>query len=559
MFSSFSRPAVSWLALAALCVVFLVSPTGWAKDKTGTVRPRLVVVVSVDQLRFDYLTRFEKFLPKTGIRTLLTDGAVFMDAHYKYASTFTAPGHAAQLTGTYSYRNGIVSNRMYQRSTGENVEPVKDTTTQLVGAKRKATGSSPRLLIGSTVGDELRLATNNHGKVVTLALKDRASVLLGGHSGKAYWFDSTSGRFVTSTYYHDKAPKWLCDFNDQAHPDQSFGTQWKRFGPESAYTLATIDDAPFEGEWVGLGRTFPHPLTGENKTRDKSYYRAWTFSPHAIHAQGRLAKQIIVAEKLGKDSIPDLLGISLNTPDYVGHTFGPNSHEMTAMFFEVDRFIRELLTTLNKEVGEGKYVVAFTADHGVAPIPQYAKSLGMNAGRVHKNRLQEVAEKALEERYGKGPWVLSIQYPSVVLDWNRMDKAGLDREEVRETAAIALRKEEGIALVVTRTQLLRKTLPSTPMTQMITRSFHPDRSGDLMVVVQPYWVLHKYGRPLGTGHGSPYTYDTHVPLILYGTSIRRGVLRHPVEITDLAATLSTILGVSPPSQSEGRILNEALQ
>jgi predicted AlkP superfamily pyrophosphatase or phosphodiesterase len=554
-----SRPALSWLALVVVCSTILFSPAGWAKDKAAAVRPRLVVVVSVDQLRFDYITRFRNFLPKDGIRTLLQEGAFFTDAHYKYASTFTAPGHAVQLTGTYSYRNGIVSNRMYQRATGKDVEPVKDTTTQLVGAKREATGSSPRLLIGSTVGDELRLATNNRAKVVTMALKDRASVLLGGHSGKAYWFDSTSGRFVTSSYYHDKAPKWLCDFNDQAGPDQAFGTQWKRIGPEPAYTLATIDDAPFEGERAGLGRTFPHPLTGENNTRDKSYYRAWTFSPHAIHAQGALAKEIIVAEELGKDSTPDLLGISLNTPDYVGHTFGPHSHEMIAMFFEVDRFMRDLLTTLNEEVGKGKFMIAFTADHGVAPIPQYAKSLGMNAGRVHKNRIQEVAEKALEGRYGKGPWVLSIQYPSVALDWDRMDKAGLDREEVRETAAVALRKEEGIAQVVTRTQILRKTLPNTPMTQMITRSFHPDRSGDLMVVLQPYWVLHKYGRPLGTGHGSPYTYDTHVPLILYGASIRPGVLRHPVEITALAPTLSSILGVSPPSQNEGQILQNALR
>jgi len=524
----------------------------------ATTAPRLVVVVSVDQMRYDYLTRFGRFFGDGGLKRLLREGSSFSDAHYLYGVTYTGPGHAVQLTGAYAYRNGVVGNSYFDDEAGKMVQPCDDHKTQLTGCKVKALGASPRNLLASTVGDELRLA-NRESKVVAISLKDRASVLLAGRRGKAIWFDKMAGRFVSSTYYGDNLVDWAERFNDLKRPEADFGKVWDRNGPAAAYELATADDAPWETRYEGLGRTFPRKITGLQNKRDYSYFKAWSNTPYAMQVELDLVKAAIDAEGLGKDDVPDILAIGISTFDYAGHNYGPHSHELTSLIFDVDSFTRDLLAFLDARVGAGKYVLALTADHGTAAVPEYMTSLGHDAGRVWPEDLAAAVNAGLSKRFGKGVWTAGLKAPWLWVNPKLVKAKKLDQKTVEEEAARVLRKVRGVSDVYTRTQLRTGAYPRTRLTSQIARSFHPDRGGDVYILPRVNWIWGYMKRTVGTGHGTPYRYDTHVPLILFGPGIKPGLHAKPVEMIDLAPTLAHLLRVTTPSQSEGRILHEALK
>lgn len=533
---------------------------GSAPPKDAWAQPRLVVHVSVDQLRADYLTRFYRFLPGGGLKRLLDGGAWFTDAHYGYGVTFTGPGHAVQLTGAYAYRNGIVGNIWYSAKEGKMVAPCDDSSTTLTGVDTERPGASPRSLLATTVGDVLISSTQKRARVVALSLKDRASVFMAGHLGTAAWFDRAVGRFVSSSYY-GALPRWVAQLNARDLPGKDFGKTWARRGPKEAYALATADDVEWEEPSHGLGRTFPRKVVGSEGKRDtETYFRAWAISPYAITATLELTKAAISSESLGKDDIPDILAVGISSTDYAGHAYGPHSHELVSMLFDVDAFMRDLFAHLDKTVGKDKYLVSFTSDHGVSGVPGYLESLGLSAGRIPEKVIRTAINDALSARWGAAEYVAGIKLPQVHLDPKMLATQKAGAEEAEIVAAAATASIEGIREVFTRDRLLKGLLPNTRLNKMIQRSFHAERGGSLYVLTHPHWFQGYKGRKTGTAHGTPYRYDTQVPLVLYGAPwFKPGRYTGEVEMVDLAPTLSTVLGLTRPSQSEGRPLSEALR
>ena len=521
-------------------------------------RPRLVVHVSVDQLRFDFITRFAGFLPDGGLRRLIHEGAVFTDAHYRYASTYTGPGHATQLTGAYANAHGIVGNRVWDPALQAMVPPCDDQGTKLVGIAEERAGASPRRLLASTLADELRLAFGPDARTIAVSLKDRASVLMGGRSALAVWFDRLSGRFVTSTFYRPTAPAWLSAFNARDIPQGDFGKTWQRRGPAAALRQLSADDAPWEEPAYGLGRTFPREIRGLNGTRDITFFKAWTATSYAMQATRELAFAAQKGAGLGADDTPDILAISVSPFDYAGHSFGPHSHELLTLFFDLDDLVRDLLQHLDTTVGEGKWVLSLTGDHGGAAVPEYLQSLGLDAGRVFPAALAQAIEQALDRQIGAADWVTAHKLPLVVLSEAAIAAKQAESAVVQDAAAAAVLALPGVARVFTAARLATGAYPLTPLTTSILRSYHPERFGHLYVLPRPNWIWGYQNLRTGTGHSTPYNYDTHVPIILYGYRVRPGVYSTPVEVVDLAPTLAELLLIERPSHAQGRALREAL-
>ncbi|MFT5431349.1 MAG: putative AlkP superfamily pyrophosphatase or phosphodiesterase [Myxococcota bacterium] len=544
-----------------LLVIALASALGLvAAPRFSTAKaPRVAVVISVDQMRQDYLTRLWPFFSDGGFKRLVNGGANFTDAHYDYCVTLTGPGHAVQATGTWANRNGYVNNSYFDRTARKMVGPASDTATKLVGVDVAANGASPRRLLAGTLGDRMRTLTGGAAKVIALTLKDRASVPLAGHQGQAYWFDKKFGRFVTSTYYRKTLPDWLQ--NTQPRVDAAFGSTWDRFGPSAAYALASADDASWEEDDDGLGRTFPRTLNGKNNTKDKSFYSAWRSSPAALTLLVELAKEAMTAEGIGADDVTDLFWLGLTPTDYAGHSFGPYSHEAISLLLETDRVVANLLTYLDKSFGKDGYVVVLTADHGAPPIPEHAKSLGRDAGRVAAADVLKAVESTLNQTYGKHPgkkpWIAAHKPPFISLNRRLINKRKLSLDAVQQTAAHAVARLTGIDAVFGSERVLNGRYPRTPLVDKVTRSFHPTRSGDLYVLTKPYWLWSSWDtHPHGTSHGTPYAYDTHVPLVFYGAGVARGTHRRHVQLIDLAPTLASLIGMPGPDRAEGHILEE---
>ncbi|MFT7623315.1 MAG: putative AlkP superfamily pyrophosphatase or phosphodiesterase, partial [Myxococcota bacterium] len=324
--------------LAMMAAILCAAPA--VRAKAPPERPRLAVVLVVDQLRYDYFQRLGKFLPEGGMRRLMS-GASYSDAHFRYANTYTGPGHATILTGAYSNRTGIVGNKLWDAASGRMVQPCDDADTHLLGCPPGSQGASPHRLEASTVGDELR-QQDKRSKMIAISLKDRASILLAGRRGQAVWFDRGQGRFVSSTYYGEALVGWAEAYNSGLGPAADFDQTWDRQGPAEAYEQATADDVPWETPYAGLGRTFPRKVRGANNKVDTSFYKAWSASPFSMRAQLKVTQAAIEAEGLGKDEHPDLLAVSVSTFDYSGHAYGPYSHEQTSNYFALDNFVRGL-------------------------------------------------------------------------------------------------------------------------------------------------------------------------------------------------------------------------
>lgn len=497
-------------------------------------KPPLAVVIVIDQFRFDYLSRFaDLFDANEGAFTRFKrDGAYFTNANYGHATTYTGPGHAHILTGGYAYQTGTVGNQWYDRATGKVV--------------KIAEGDSPRELLATTVGDELVM--DGRSKVVTVALKPRSAIMLGGKLGKAYWFNDKKGQFGTSAYY-GKAPSWVGEWNDKKVADTFVGTSWTPSVPESAFARCSEDDMPFEGEVFGLGRTFPHKL---------SDFAAVTMSPSGNDVELDFARAAVEGEKLGTHEAPDLLAVSLSANDEVGHTFGPMSREVVDMTARTDRQLGAFLRWLDAKVPG--YVAVLTADHGASPIPELMTRLGVEAHRIKKKELKAAVEKELSARFGDAKWVVALEDPSVYLDQKVIAEKKLDREEVEKAAAQALERIPGIARCYTRSQLLRGENGGTAIGKSYQVAFHPERSGDVLINTAPYSFWGKYAEgDYGDSHGSPYEYDTHVPLAFLGAGVRAGVHDGNVSMADLAPTLADLLGVNAPPCAEGRVLDAAIE
>ena len=521
--------------------------------------PKLVVTVVIDQLRASELSRLGPQLTG-GFRRLLSSGAVF-DGHYGHQNTYTGPGHALVLSGSYGYLNGIVQNKWFNRATNRSEGMLYDADSRPLAGGEVGPGeeTSPRNFNGSTVGDELRLASAMGSKSVAVALKERGAILLGGRTGTAWFFLESVGEMTTGSYYMKEVPSWVTAWNAKKLPEQAFGKSWTRSLPVGAYVKSGVDDSPYEMTTLGLGKTFPHPVTGGEQKPGAKFYEAFTMTPFGLDYELEFARAAVEGEQLGQRGVTDLLAISVSSTDLVGHTFGAYSHERQDILLRTDRALGSLFTWLDGKLGKDQYWVVLTADHGASMPPEQAAAFGLGGVRGKKAAIKAAIDAALVARYGAGEWVLGLEDPSVYLNWKLMADKKLDHSEVEDTVATAVMALPGFVAAYTRTQLLRGWLPPTKAARAVAQSYFPARSGDVIAVQAPFSYWGKYGEaPAGGSHGSFYRYDTDVPLVFAGAPFAPGY-HGQAEMVDLAATLAHVLGITPPAACEGEPLLKALR
>jgi predicted AlkP superfamily pyrophosphatase or phosphodiesterase len=516
------------------------------------VPPKLVVVIVIDQFRPDYLRRFKSHFGSGGFNLFLRRGANFTEAAYQHAATLTCPGHAVVLSGTHADVNGIISNQWYNAASGRQEYCAADTAVTLIGVS--GDGRSPRNLIGTTVGDELKRASGGRSRVIAMAGKDRSAIMLGGHlADGAYWM--VDSLFVTSTHYMKQLPDWVEQFNASGRVRSYAGKTWGRLLPRAAYTIMGPDDVATEENVAGMGRIFPHPLAPDSSSRFMDAFRS---SPYQNEVLFEFAMAAVSNEKLGEDEDPDLLGISLSANDLIGHAFGPNSHEVMDLTVRTDRLLQDFFAFLDKRIGRRQVLIVLTADHGVAPLPEVVRDLSLGAGRLDPSKIATAVEAGLRSRFGAAPapgWLVHMAPPWVYLNVKALGQRGIAIEEAERTSRDAVKGVPEVHQALTATELRR--LQKTGTVSGPAFSFHPERSGSIYYELKPYIVPGQ--EPTGTTHGSPWSYDTRVPLLWFGASVKRGTHAGPVSIVDIAPTLSTLLGIGKPSGSRGRVLREMLR
>lgn len=569
--------------LGILAAAALASPAG-GDDRDPPARPRLVVVISVDQLRADYLTRFEDlWLPAAvdgkpgGFSWLTRTGAWMSEAFHDHYPTTTGPGHAVLLTGAPPAVNGIVGNLWWDRASKRPRYCAEGGIPGGAGIRGDDAAISAEPLLATTVGDELETATGGRAKTWSFGLKDRAAAFLGGHlADGVFWFDEARGRWRTSPYWkgEEKAPEWLRAWNQERHPDADFGAKWEFSCGEAA--LARLWRAPGEEP----ARAFSYALDvgkpisrAEDVRQNTAYYKTWAATPFANAWVLRTALRCIEAEGLGADEVPDLLTINLSSNDYVGHRFGPDSAEVLDCSVRTDRQLSEFLRGIAERVPGGLdgVVIALSSDHGVAPNSVRMSKAGVPAG-LHSDddlagrasEVHEAVERALDTALGEADWVEAhVEHmvylgPAATASVRAPYADRIATRSAAETvAAEACRKLPGVAAVFTRTQILEGRLPPTTLGRAVALGFHPGRSGDVVLVPEPFWTPQRNRQ--GAQHGTPWTYDAKVPLLLAGTGVNAGRHRTRASTLDLAPTLCDLLGIGPPNGCEGRVLSEALR
>jgi hypothetical protein len=522
--------------------------------------PRLAVLVVFDQMRGDYLTRWDGLFGEGGFHRLEKEGAWFTNCHIPYAQTFTAPGHASLVTGCSPRTHGIVDNGWHRPVSGKEVDCVFDSDYKLVpqptGKQREEVGdwpgTSPKQLRADTLGDALKGATAGRGRVVSLSLKPRSAVLMSCRAAEAdacYWFFPPTGSFVTSTYYRAEPHPWVAAFNAGRPADRWFGKDWERLRPDLDYAAHSgPDDVPEEDTGWDQGRTFPHAMRGGVSAPGKSYYEAVEDSPYGNELLLELARRAIDAEKLGGGAAPDLLCLSFSANDVVGHCYGPDSQEVLDMTLRSDLIVRDLLDHLDAKVGRDRYVVAVCADHGVCPLPGVARGKGLDAGRVDTEGLYDAAEAFLAKTLSAGApgrWLRARWGPWLYLDRRTLEANHVEQARAEEALALWYARQPGVQATYTRTRLAAGPFDGDEVGERFRRSFHPARSGDVAVVLKPYH-LSGDAKTRGSTHGSPHPYDTHVPLLICGPGVRPGRRDEAVTPQAVAAVLARCLRVEPP-------------
>jgi len=493
-------------------------------------KPKLVVAIVIDQFRYDYLLRFRKDY-SSGFVRLVERGANYTDAHYLHATTVTAVGHSTFLSGATPSISGIIANSWYDRKTEKTVTSVSDPETMLVGGKG-GEGSSPRRLLVSTVGDELKMQGND-SEVIGISIKDRAAILPAGHmADAAYWYDDDTNKFVTSTYYRHVLPDWVIRFNAEEHYRSSVGALW--------FPLVHGDSLV--------------PFCSMERGAKIRFCGAIEATPWGNELIENFAERAIAGENLGHHQSPDILAVSFSSNDYVGHAVGPDAPEVRDISIRTDRLLGKFFDYIDAHVGAGNTLIVLTADHGVAPVPEVNEARKMPGGRLNEAVFRQKINDALTKRFGPGNWLMPGAVSNAYLNLALAAKYKADPAEVERVAADAVRAQEHIARVYTRRQLETGQVQQDSISRAVMLSFFAPRSGDLYVIPEPYYMFDASG----TTHGLPYNYDTHVPLLVLGAGIKAATYSRAVAINDVAPTLAAILGVAEPSGSVGHILSELL-
>ncbi|WP_373515804.1 alkaline phosphatase PafA [Persicitalea sp.] len=521
------------------------------KKTTLLARPKMVVGIVVDQMRYDYLYRFYDKYGEGGLKRLMNEGFNCRNNHYPYALTVTAAGHSSVYTGSVPAINGIVGNEWFDPIAGQSVYCAEDSTVATVGSSNADAGKmSPRNLLTSTITDQLQIGTNFRSKTVGIAIKDRGAILPAGHAATgAYWFDSKTGNWITSTFYTDKLPKWAQEVNDKKLPIAYMKDGWKTLLPLDQYVESTPDDEPYENKMAGNKTSeFPYNF-GENG------FSQIASTPFGNTITKDMAIAAIKGENMGKNQQTDFLAVSFSSPDYVGHAFGPNSIEVEDIYLRLDREFAEFFTFLDTWTGKGNYTVFLTADHGVMDVPGFWTEHRLPAGLLNTGVVNEKVKGALEEAFGKGDYVRANDNYQLYLNNATLKSKKIDVEDVYEVVREALLPIPGVADVINLKDLGESHLNSFQL-ELYKNGTNAKRSGDIQIVLQPGWFA---GRSTGTTHGSPYNYDTHVPLLFYGWGIPKGETLRRTSIADIAPTVAALLHILAPSGTVGNPIAEALK
>lgn len=523
------------VALAFLAVTLPLH--AWAADS----KPRLVVVVVVDQLRGDLPARAAESSQRGGFAQILSSGVVYDQAFHEHATTATAPGHATLFTGAYPSQHGIVGNEWYEREARQRTISVRSP------AHGRVLG--PFNLRVTTIGDELALACGASCRVYGVSGKDRGAILPAGHLGKAFWFDSRNGGFRSSEYYYPALPAWVGQWN-AAVPQAAYPSQWTLLRQPQTYSRASADDRPFERPPVKLGRTFPHALGQAN---EPGYYNLFSHTPYLDALTLEFVRKLIETENLGRGSASDLLSVSLSATDYVGHSFGPESLEAEDNLARLDRELDAFIRFLDDRMGRNGYLLVLTADHGLGATPEYAATLGYATHRVEAKALAEIADRAITARWHvPAPVVSAFVLPGLYLDREKLAAANVDVADAAATAASALRREPGVAYALTRAD----SSVEPAIGELVQNSIDVTRSGDVYVIAEPESAIVE-GTDLYTAyHGTPYAADRYVPLYFFGDGLTPQRVDRRVSTRSLASTLALVLGVPAPSHANAPALVE---
>lgn len=522
--------------------------------KIQQTNPKLVVGIVVDQMRYDYLTRFESKYGSGGFKRLINGGFNCKNNHFNYIPTYTGPGHASVYTGTTPKYHGIIANNWYDKELKEDVYCVSDQNYEPVGTTHKYSKVSPQRMLVSTITDELKMATQNRGKVIGISLKDRAAALPAGHSADAaYWFQGKNeGNFVTSTFYMNELPKWVSDFNASDATEQYFKT-WNTYYDIATYTESGSDLNNFEGGFKGKETaTFPYDLA--KLKDDNNGFDILKTTPYGNSIVTDFVLRAIDGEMLGQDNITDFLAISYSSPDYVGHNFGVNSKEIEDTYIRLDLEIERLLKELDNKVGNGNYTVFLTADHGAVDVPAYLQTLNVPADYFDSSGFKAKIGEFLTKKYGVSDLIEDIGNNQIFLNRDKIALLGFDLESVQMAIVNEIINYKHIDKALTATTM-GSVFFENGIEAMLQKGFHQKRSGDVLYILEPAVI--SYPRT-GSTHGSGFNYDTHVPLLFYGHGIKKGSSVERTEITDLAPTISALLNISFPNGTIGKPIEYVL-
>ena len=554
----------------ALVPAFLLFTAGHLNAADVQTKPevRLVLQITVDGLRADLLERYRNGFGEGGFNYLLENGAVYTNAHYQHANTETIVGHATLATGAFPSEHGMIGNVWFDREAGELSYNIEDPESPLLPTREapakgeqadpaqklsRTQGRSPVSLLAATFSDGLAAYYGGRSKVYAVSGKDRSAVAMAGQVGKAFWFSTDSGDFVTSSYYYDAYPQWAREWNSKRRGEQYAGKSWDLLNDASTYLLGAQDDRPYEVDLKGYGRVFPHPFAEADNTL---FATKLLVSPVGDQLILDFSKALVSNEQLGQDAVPDYLSISFSSVDAVNLFLGPSSLENEDVVLQLDRTLADLFAFIDKSVGLKQTLIVLSADHGMADMPEYMTGLGYAAGRLSPDDVIDTANAAGKRLLAIDEIVRFFFRPYLYLDEAKIEAAKLDRNVVEKALAAALMEHKGIAFAVPRKGL--PALQESPLVKQIQRNFHPLRSGDIYIAQKPYWFLFDTG-PVAAMHGSPWRYDTHVPIIFAGATIPAQRIVRAVHPVDVAPTISAFLGMTPPSSAQGLPLEEVLQ
>lgn len=527
-----------------------------AQDKSqaqGEEKPKLVVGIVVDQMRQEYFYKYEGRYVEGGLKRLMYEGFMMKNGHYNYVPTYTGPGHASVYTGATPATHGIIGNDWYVRQLNQTIYCAGDSTVTAVGGSAGSGKISPRNMLTTTITDELRFASNKRSKVVGIAIKDRGAALPAGHLGDAYWYDGSTGEFMTSTYYTEELPQWVKDFNARALPKKYLSQNWETLFPIETYRQSIADDNTFEGPFKGRETpTFPYDLPA--LVEENGGLGMIPSTPFGNTLTLEMAYAALEGEQLGKRGETDFLAVSFSSPDYIGHRFGPTSIEVEDNYLRLDRELAKFFEHLDKEYGKGEYLVFLTADHGVADVVNYMKSENVPAGSLNTRAILAELRDFTNQRYGEGNWILSFSNEQIFLNRELAASKALDLTKIQLEVAEFLLTFDGIKETYIADDLKRVEY-NFGRKKLLQMGFNHKASGDVMYIMEPAWLSNA---STGTTHGSGFKYDTNVPIVFYGWGIKPGQSANYATVTDIAPTLAMLLKTRIPNGATGEPILEVL-